>query len=197
MSSQPQSSIDATALRQSSHHDAYSGAPQPAGTADPASSPQMACQQALAQGISRARAAGIWQPHWPQPLLSFTQRGKAAGTAHLQRWEIRLNPVLLADNRQAFIEEVIPHELCHLLVFKRHGKTAPHGREWQALMQQLFALPGKATHQMDIRKVIGEQFIYHCGCREHPLSLRRHNNVRRGKSRYLCRHCGNELKKHQ
>lgn len=152
-----------------------------------------ACCAALARHIARAIAAGLWQAHWPQPQLCLTQRGKAAGSAHLQRWEIRLNPVLLADNQQAFIEEVIPHELCHLLVFKRHGKTAPHGREWQALMQQLFALPGKATHNMDIQKVAGQQFIYRCGCREHPLSLRRHNNVLRGKSRYLCRHCGHPL----
>lgn len=152
-----------------------------------------ACVKALSRYIERARAAGLWLPHWPPPKLSFTQRGKAAGSAHLQHWEIRLNPLLLMDNCQAFLEEVIPHELCHLLVFKRHGRTAPHGREWKLMMQQLFALPGKTTHQMDISKVVGEQFIYHCGCREHPLSLRRHNNVQRGKSRYLCRHCGQEL----
>ena len=193
MSSQPQSSIDATALRQSSHHDAYSGAPQPAGTADPASSPQMACQQALAQGISRARAAGIWQPHWPQPLLSFTQRGKAAGTAHLQRWEIRLNPVLLADHPELFLHEVIAHELAHLLVFARHGRVAPHGKPWQAMMRQVFALEPRVTHRLDTSKLQGPQFAYRCACREHLLSVRRHHKVLRGQSRYLCRHCGSPL----
>ena len=50
-----------------------------------------------------------------EPALVYQQRGTAAGTAWLEKWEIRLNPVLLMENQQAFIEEVVPHELAHLL----------------------------------------------------------------------------------
>lgn len=150
-----------------------------------------ACEQALDHSL--ARVTERLGQHWPRPVLRFTQRGKAAGTAHLQKWEIRLNPLLLVDNLPSFLHEVIPHELAHLLVFALHGRCAPHGREWKGMMQQVFELPGRVTHQLDISKVQGPQFNYRCACRDHSLSLRRHNALQRGKSRYLCRHCGKLL----
>lgn len=48
--------------------------------------------------------------NYPEPKLSYTQRGTSAGTAWLESYEIRLNPVLLLENSEAFIEEVVPHE---------------------------------------------------------------------------------------
>lgn len=66
--------------------------------------------------------------NYPEPKLSYTQRGTSAGTAWLESYEIRLNPVLLLENSEAFIEEVVPHELAHLLVWKHFGRVAPR---WQ------------------------------------------------------------------
>ena len=37
------------------------------------------------------------------------------------------------------LEEVLVHEVAHLVCFWRHGRVRPHGREWRALMQ-----PGRA-----------------------------------------------------
>lgn len=42
--------------------------------------------------------------NYPEPKLSYTQRGTSAGTAWLESYEIRLNPVLLLENSEAFIE---------------------------------------------------------------------------------------------
>ena len=66
--------------------------------------------------------------HYPEPVLVYQQRGTSAGTAWLEKNEIRLNPVLLLENQQAFIDEVVPHELAHLLVWKHFGRVAPHGK---------------------------------------------------------------------
>ncbi len=169
-------------------------AAQPQGRSRPVSPDQelMAlCEEALSQRLQQAEQA--LQQSWPRPQLSYTQRGKAAGTAHLQRWEIRLNPVLLVENQALFLHEVIAHELAHLLVFARHGRVAPHGRAWQAMMWQVFGLAPRVTHQLDISSLQGPLFAYQCACQPHHLSLRRHNKVQRGQSRYLCRHCGQPL----
>ena len=40
--------------------------------------------------------------NYPEPKLSYTQRGTSAGTAWLESYEIRLNPVLLLENSEAF-----------------------------------------------------------------------------------------------
>lgn len=75
--------------------------------------------------------------NYPEPKLSYTQRGTSAGTAWLESYEIRLNPVLLLENSEAFIEEVVPHELAHLLVWKHFGRVAPHGKEWKWMMESV------------------------------------------------------------
>lgn len=45
--------------------------------------------------------------HYPEPKLVYTQRGTSAGTAWLESYEIRLNPVLLLENIDTFIAEVV------------------------------------------------------------------------------------------
>lgn len=79
--------------------------------------------------------------NYPEPKLSYTQRGTSAGTAWLESYEIRLNPVLLLENSEAFIEEVVPHELAHLLVWKHFGRVAPHGKEWKWMMENVLGVP--------------------------------------------------------
>ena len=129
----------------------------------------------------------------PMPAVTFTQRGKIAGTAHLQRWEVRFNPVLLAENPDAFLNEVVPHEVAHLVVFKRFGRVRPHGREWQVVMQEIFGVPPRTTHRMDVSSVQGTTYQYRCQCQDHPLTVRRHNKVQRGETQYRCRRCAQPL----
>lgn len=131
---------------------------------------------------------------FPRPQVHFNQRGKIAGSARLQLNELRFNPVLLNDNLQEFIDEVVPHEVCHLLAYQLYGKVRPHGKEWQSLMRSLFALKGQTKHQMDVSQVEGKTFSYRCQCQQHQLSVRRHNKVLRGVS-YQCRQCAAPLKR--
>ena len=60
------------------------------------------------------------------PTITFNQRGKIAGCARLQTNELRFNPVLLADNYQAFIDEVVPHEVSHLVAYALYGLSLIH-----------------------------------------------------------------------
>jgi len=123
-----------------------------------------------------------------RPDYLFNQRGRAAGTAHLHRNLIKINPTLFINNRKEFFEQVIPHEVAHLITFQLYGRVRPHGKEWQHVMVNVFRRPALTTHQLDITDVVGKQFTYRCACTTHQLTIRRHNKVLKGES-YQCRHC--------
>lgn len=131
--------------------------------------------------------------HYPEPKLIYQQHGTSAGTAWLQEYEIRLNPVLLAENQQAFIDEVVPHELAHLLVWKHFGRVAPHGKEWKWMMEAILGVPARRTHQFELSSIRTKTFPYRCRCQQHQLTIRRHNRVVRGEATYRCVHCGEAL----
>lgn len=153
---------------------------------------QQACMQTLRDYLARANLA--LNETFPEPELNYRQRGTTAGSACLQKWEIRLNPVLLTENGEQFIQDVIPHELAHLLVYRRFGRVAPHGKAWQWMMSTVLGMPAARTHQFDVTSVRSRTFTYRCQCKTaHELTVRRHNKVLRGESQYLCRHCKSVL----
>ena len=131
--------------------------------------------------------------NYAEPTLIYQQRGTAAGTAWLEQNEIRLNPVLLLENQQAFIDEVVPHELAHLLVWKYFGRVPPHGKEWQWMMESVLGVAARRTHQFELASVRTRTFPYRCQCQQHQLTVRRHNRVLRGEATYRCVRCGDVL----
>ncbi|XBS69100.1 SprT family zinc-dependent metalloprotease [Acerihabitans sp. KWT182] len=155
----------------------------------------IALQQAVMQCLrDNLRLAGqYFNRDFPEPALTYRQRGTSAGTAWLEKWEIRLNPVLLLANQDNFIDEVIPHELAHLLVFRQFGRVAPHGKEWRWMMTEVLKADPRRTHEFDLAQVRTHTYPYACGCRRHDLTVRRHNRIRRGEAQYRCRQCGNIL----
>lgn len=129
----------------------------------------------------------------PQILLNL--RGRSAGVAELQKNRLRFNAVLLAENESAFLAEVVPHEVAHLLAWKLHGRgVRPHGHEWQQIMRQVFALEPRRTHLFDTSRSARQGYVYTCGChdREHALTIRRHNRILQGQ-RYICLQCKTHL----
>ncbi|VDZ98059.1 Protein sprT [Salmonella enterica subsp. enterica] len=69
---------------------------------------QQAVMRRLRENLAQANLK--LDRHYPEPKLVYTQRGTSAGTAWLESYEIRLNPVLLLENIDTFIAEVVPHE---------------------------------------------------------------------------------------
>ena len=128
-----------------------------------------------------------------EPELMCNQRGKIAGTAHLQKNVIKLNPELFEDNVDVFLSAVIPHEVAHIITYQLYGKVRPHGSQWQFIMKEVFELDPEVRHQMDVTKTQGKVFDYWCECGKVSLSIRRHNNVWRNKQQYQCRRCGKTL----
>lgn len=133
-----------------------------------------------------------------EPSLLFTQRGKIAGSALLQKNIIKLHPTLLAQNVDYYLDEVIAHELSHILVYQLFGqyrgmlrrtRVKPHGLEWQTIMTDVFDLVPRVTHQLDVKTIGMQSFGYECRCQTIALSLIRHNKVIRGKQVYYCKRC--------
>lgn len=134
-----------------------------------------------------------FQRPFAPPTIDYQVRGLKAGVAYLQQNRISLNRTLLMANQQAFIQQTVPHELAHLIVYQVFGKVKPHGKEWQFVMEQLFNCPAQTCHQFDTSQVIGKQFRYQCACQQHQLSIRRHNKIQRGQADYRCKACLGKL----
>ena len=113
--------------------------------------------------------------------------------ANLNTWEIRLNPILLAENEAEFFREVIPHELSHLIVHQIFGRVRPHGREWQNIMRRVFEVEPETRHNYDTSSLPGQSFRYQCSCQTFELTIRRHNKVQRKQATYQCQTCHQPL----
>lgn len=123
---------------------------------------------------------------------NFKQKGKAAGTAHLQKNEIRFNHFMYQQDPEAFINTVVPHEVAHILVFQIYGGTVkPHGKEWQAVMMRVYGITPDRTHTFDTPPP-KEAYQYHCECQQHDFTKQRHTRVLRG-VQYICKNCKSTL----
>lgn len=151
--------------------------------------------QLHARLLTRVDAA--WQlarevhPELPCPRVWFDLKGRSAGQAHYARGGLRFNAILLRDNRRAFMDEIVPHEMAHWLVFHLEGgaEARPHGREWQGIMRRLYGLAPVTTHRFDVSRASPMPYLYRCGCETpHHFSARRHSLACRG-SQYRCRRC--------
>lgn len=130
---------------------------------------------------------------FPMPTVTYQLRGMKAGVAYLQKNEIRLNRVLLLENTSYFIQQVVPHELAHLVVFQVFGRVLPHGKEWKNVMKNVFHLPAEIYHNLNVERVQGKTFLYRCACRTHHLTSQRHNKVKKQSAVYFCRECRTSL----
>jgi len=145
---------------------------------------------------------------FPYDSLLINIRGKTAGQVRYYpnltacRPVLRFNPTLLERYEQQFIDEVVPHECAHLVVytlyqggFNFRKKIKPHGIEWQKVMTDLYGLDPKVTHSFSVDTIPKEKFIYQCDCEGvlHHLSIVRHNKILRQQAEYRCKNCQENL----
>ncbi len=146
------------------------------------------------------RAAQIVSKAIPMLPVTFDLTGRACGMYRVRgrMREIRYNPYIFAKYFADNLAVTVPHEVAHYVVDRLYGrrKCRPHGVQWQALMES-FGVDASRTANYDLSGIplrTQRQFSYHCGCRQHLFSTRRHRKVARGESLYHCRYCRNEVR---
>ena len=131
-----------------------------------------------------------------RPYIRADLRGESAGQAWPQKHQLRFNPVLLKENRAHFLRQTVAHEVAHLLAYALFGPgVQAHGREWQSIMTEVFALPADRCHSYDTQNSSRKPWLYQCHCEGKlvALSTIRHNRSRKG-AVYLCTSCKTPLK---
>jgi predicted SprT family Zn-dependent metalloprotease len=125
------------------------------------------------------------------PTVKYTKRGTTAGTANDSTYTINLNPVILMENLDTFIERTVVHEFAHLVdgivnphtretsvVMTRRGyrrtKRDVHGPSWKAIMRLFGAEPSRC-HSYDVTnarvKNKGPRHTWKCACGGAELEL--------------------------
>lgn len=113
----------------------------------------------------------------PFPEIRYDLVGQAAGQAIYDRVSnpthvIRINPNLLNENEKRVIEQIVPHEMAHVVVSQvweeeRKVSVKGHGYEWQSVMRT-FGLVPERCHNMDVSSVKalrgGVEYHFNCGC---------------------------------
>ncbi len=123
---------------------------------------------------------------------NFKQKGKAAGTAHLQKNELRFNLFMYQQDPTAFLSQVVPHEVAHIVVYQIYGNSVkPHGKEWQAVMFKVYGIRPSRTHTFDVPPQ-KNSYEYRCACQKHDFSKQRHTRAQRG-TEYICKKCRSSL----
>ncbi len=145
------------------------------------------------------KAEHVFGRKFELPEIRFDLKGTTAGQAiHYKDNStlIRLNPKVLADNGEAFLEDTCPHESVHVITWKIYGvKIAPHGPYWKSTMRLLGYDPCRC-HKLKAEKVrnpVHQKFSLFCHCREHRVgkALRRRFLLGR---HYICGKCKAPLK---
>lgn len=118
------------------------------------------------------------------PSVVYKTQGTTAGWAHSsdcacnqcksgtrEQYSIDLNPILLMENVNEFIEDTVVHELAHVITWELHPKSKPHGKEWQDTMILFGAAPDR-LHNFDVTTIKENRtprkrkakHLWRCGC---------------------------------
>ena len=135
--------------------------------------------------------------NYPVPQICYDVNNTNGGVYKYKTRSVHYNPVLLALNKDVYLETTVPHEVAHYLQFEFFGvKCKPHGPEWVKVMIIIGAKPNRC-HSYDVKYVKRRnirRIQIKCGCRSYQVTqsliTRRNllgNNV-------ICRKC---LKKYE
>ena len=145
------------------------------------------------------KAEKIFKKKFDVYLYLNKQLNSTAGLAILQKnnkkkeYVIELNLRMLEKYGEKFINDVIPHEICHIVDLKLNGISS-HGGKFQKIGKAL-GYSVKSRHDFEkISKRNCKVIVMKCKCREHEMQARFGNKVLRGEIEPVCNYCKKKLK---
>lgn len=127
--------------------------------------------------------------------LRCSLTGDTAALAHGgKQGYINLNPRLLIQNKRAYFQDTIPHEVAHIVAWEIFGwRIADHGREWRTVMAWFGAEITVYHHYRDnSRHQVHQTYAYRCKCRTVQVSAATHREMEKGET-FRCKSCGGTL----
>lgn len=128
------------------------------------------------------------------PRVSYDLRGRCAGVSYNDKNWINFNIFLFRENFTDFLENVVPHELCHAWMDQLKLKGRAHGKEWKELMGRM-GIPALRCHNYCIDYSVSRTglFRYQCACPGaaggHMVGLELHREIQAEPELYRCERC--------
>ena len=98
---------------------------------------------------------------------------------------------------EAQLHAVLAHEVAHVVVGQVYGpETRPHGREWKAIMGDLFGADPSRCHEYDVTNAAQRtqaRYPLTCGCMTHQVTARLVAQVVQNPGSRICRKCRKAL----
>jgi len=106
---------------------------------------------------------------------NVTRAGQAYGRGNWVEFNIGYLMSDRLEDRIDMIEETIPHEVAHIIVYQLWSKAKPHGEEWQKVMRTVFRIEPQRTHgycERSAKQTVRRQrqWTYACDC-DSPFSF--------------------------
>jgi predicted SprT family Zn-dependent metalloprotease len=106
-----------------------------------------------------ALATKHFKTEFPDLEIRYDIKNWVGGYAYRNRNLVRYNLILLVENEDHFIENVVPHEVAHIVNFRVNkpapGKKRlmPHGKEWKSIMKDVFKVEPAVKHNYDCSSI--------------------------------------------
>lgn len=135
---------------------------------------------------------------FPPILVTFEPCGSTAAWAKTLQYQVNINPILVMENLDEYLNVIIGHEVSHIVSDRVYGQdTQDHGPEWASVMA-ILGLPPDRCHTLDTTRARRKMktFKYQCGCAVdniHHVSTRANRLVRIDKREFNCLRCNTAL----
>jgi SprT protein len=137
------------------------------------------------------KGAMRYDEYLPHP--DFSLRGTCAGQANDRL--LRFNLDIAVNNIEAFLDDIVPHEIAHVIQRRKYPYSKSHSPEWKKYCILLTGRELARCHTFDCQKArIVRRKKYTCGCmgKIFNLSTIKINRINRG-AKYVCPQCRIEL----